>query len=997
MKYLGAKNSKLILVFFAFLFSVMIGGVAYAEDPTITLSTSDEIHLSMLPGTINLAFGTITAETNNITGYTIIPTITGSEDLYSAQLGEYLPVVTSTKYFKDMHNEYGFSLDAVRFRPLSRFPEETFVTKHRNREGANQYTLVLGANIDMEMNVGEYTNEIQFAMIANNPPTCVPEAICYFGNGTDVIGDEFIQAATSGEKATLAAPNFSRPGYAFVGWNTREDGRGTMYGPNQTIDVDDITDYGISLHAIWRQSDGIMQNWTGCANLSKNQVVALTDMRDNNTYLVAKLGDNKCWQVENLRLAPNAANISANNTNGPTSSFISEARASVPSNTLCNGNNAACLDILQYNLSNINSALDPAYETNIAGQPASWYGYGGYYNWYTATAGNGTYAMDSGSTTGDICPAGWRLPTGGEDGDGNQLNTAINSGKTNNDENFRKYPNNFVYSGDYNRNTTGGRSTYARYWTSTASSANNAYRLGLTSGSVTLKSNNYNKWAAFAIRCIAGEGASAIGNIHYDANGGEGLIADDTNVQLYSTIIKQNIFTKDGGVFHGWNTAADGSGLYVEAGDIATNTIRALGLTDGDTLNLYAIWGINITLSFETTPSEATVAPITKSTITGSVTIEIPANEPTYSEHEFVGWSLDPNATEATYHPYDEITITDNQTLYAVYGPENCPAKKVCYRGNGATEGAMFSHNVNSNATVTLGGSDFARPGYGFAGYNTVEDGSGTNYGPQQSFTTGDVSASGVNLYAQWVASVGDMQGFTGCASMSNGDVTALTDTRDGNTYAVAKLADGKCWMIENMRLDPVNATITAENTNNPNSTFLSNLASLSAPEAACNADADAACVDRIFYNTNNINRENSPSSSVVNAPASWYSYGVYYNWYTATAGNGTYSMTSGNVTGDLCPSGWHLPTADNSGDFKTYNSVANNNDNNTDPGYRTYPANFVYSGDIGVTIAGRGSNGRYWSATAKDNKNAYRLGIPNKRLSEYRKWDGFAIRCIAN
>jgi uncharacterized protein (TIGR02145 family) len=203
--------------------------------------------------------------------------------------------------------------------------------------------------------------------------------------------------------------------------------------------------------------------------------------------------------------------------------------------------------------------------------------------------------------------------------------------------------------------------------------------------------------------------------------------------------------------------------------------------------------------------------------------------------------------------------------------------------------------------------------------------------------------------------------------------------------------------MIENMRLDPVNATITAENTNNPNSTFLSNLASLSSPEAACNADADAACVDRIFYNTNNINRENSPSSSVVNAPASWYSYGVYYNWYTATAGNGTYSMTSGNVTGDLCPSGWHLPTADNSGDFKTYNSVANNKDNNTDPGYRTYPANFVYSGDIGVTIAGRGSNGRYWSATAKDNKNAYRLGIPNKRLSEYRKWDGFAIRCIAN
>ena len=60
----------------------------------------------------------------------------------------------------------------------------------------------------------------------------------------------------------------------------------------------------------------------------------------------------------------------------------------------------------------------------------------------------------------------------------------------------------------------------------------------------------------------------------------------------------------------------------------------------------------------------------------------------------------------------------------------------------------------------------------------------------------------GLALYAIWVKSAGIMQEWNGCAGLNKGDVTALTDARDNDTYAVAKLADGKCWMIENLRLD---------------------------------------------------------------------------------------------------------------------------------------------------------------------------------------------------
>ena len=43
-------------------------------------------------------------------------------------------------------------------------------------------------------------------------------------------------------------------------------------------------------------------------------------------------------------------------------------------------------------------------------------------------------------------------------------------------------------------------------------------------------------------------------------------------------------------------------------------------------------------------------------------------------------------------------------------------------------------------------------------------------------------------------------------------------------------------------------------------------------------------------------------------------SYGYYYNWYAATAGTGTCSMSSGNATASICPKGWRLPTGGSSG-----------------------------------------------------------------------------------
>ena len=144
------------------------------------------------------------------------------------------------------------------------------------------------------------------------------------------------------------------------------------------------------------------------------------------------------------------------------------------------------------------------------------------------------------------------------------MNRTINNGSTTSDANFRKYPNNFLWSGDYNTNATSGRGMQGRYWSSTPASESNAVRLGNSSTTLTVD-KNYNKWAAFSVRCIAKtDNTSLVGDIHYDANGGDGTMADDEGVNFFVTSAKANGFTHTGDyVFTEWNTSPDGTGVPV--------------------------------------------------------------------------------------------------------------------------------------------------------------------------------------------------------------------------------------------------------------------------------------------------------------------------------------------------------------------------------------------------------------------------------------------------
>ena len=192
-----------------------------------------------------------------------------------------------------------------------------------------------------------------------------------------------------------------------------------------------------------------------------------------------------------------------------------------------------------------------------------------------------------------------------------------------------------------------------------------------------------------------------------------------------------------------------------------------------------------------------------------------------------------------------------------------------------------------------------------------------------------------------------------------------LTDTRDNNTYTVSKLADGKCWMTQNLRI--INKTITLADSD-VTSNYTIPVSSLS---GFSSYDTSNAYVD---------------------------SDGGFYTWYTATAGTGIQALSANgqNTTASICPKGWRLPTGGNNGEFKTLHS-----NYPSSSALRSSPVNFILSGNAANSSRNyQGSNGYYWSSTVYSSYNPYSLYLNASSVlpanNSLDKYYGFPVRCIA-
>ena len=430
-----------------------------------------------------------------------------------------------------------------------------------------------------------YDGKVKYTLVhPNNEAPAQPQqatagCINYFANASSAVGTMGCQSATDGNTITLLASNFSRTGYGFAGWSDKYDyatnSSAKFYGPQEDITVPTgTTTNGLSLYAVWIKSEGSIQdankvtalcgtNGTGgtlttaptdgTANLSS--VSALTDQRDNQTYAIARLADNKCWMIENLRLEAEstrttekqalAQGYGSSSTYGNFGGLADAESSNFSSSTTANSlyysgtqSGTASIDIgttnspgyrmpRHNNLNTSTRATNPTSNTfpnnNTTG---GMYSYGNYYTWHAAIADLTYNGEINQSTTGtSLCPAGWHLPKGGSSANASnsefwQYGLAIMGNAPSDNSNYRssetnangdtankalrKYPNNFLYSGNFTTSSANGRGSFGRYWSSIAYSNDGSYNLSLNSSGVYPGTSGNDKSRGQSIRCTAG-------------------------------------------------------------------------------------------------------------------------------------------------------------------------------------------------------------------------------------------------------------------------------------------------------------------------------------------------------------------------------------------------------------------------------------------------------------------------------------------------------------
>ncbi len=409
----------------------------------------------------------------------------------------------------------------------------------------------------------------------------------------------------------------------------------------------------------------------------------------------------------------------------------------------------------------------------------------------------------------------------------------------------------------------------------------------------------------------------------------------------------------------------------------------------------------------------------------------------------------------------------DDAIVYYLTPNVNCAGYIIRYNDNGANSNTTMgiTHSVIEDDEVTLAASNYKRNGYGFAGWSTVQlnpdsnsfqtdlasaKAAGKVFGPNETITanaallaqaTTENNTQYITMYAIWVkpATNAYLQNWQGCNSMNTGDVIALTDQRDSQAYAVAKLADDNCWMIENLRLEATNSSdetkaqgfggvfsglATAETSNFSNST------TANSKYSTTNITGDNQGYRFPRYNNANTN---STVSSMDVVGSNVYTYGNYYTWAAAMANTNNYTSPTATIDGktsedagtSLCPTGWRLPRGGNKSKESTNDFWAlvvtgiNNGTNpsnyssNTAPYFtgdteginvskaiRVYPNNFSLSGYISdSSIYSRGNNGRYWASTASSDSNSYLLALNASNVypgtSVNNKFYGGSVRCM--
>lgn len=224
--------------------------------------------------------------------------------------------------------------------------------------------------------------------------------------------------------------------------------------------------------------------------METEKIYRLQDSRDGQYYWISKLKDGKVWMVVDLRIGnvTLTQDLTSENTNIATtvsaSTFNGWSSSSVGSS----------YTVGQYiRMGNYSGQNPPAFGTTDTGV---------LYNFYAASAGTITDSSNSVDAEYDVCPAGWRMPTGGNGtySEWNNLYAQYNTSAK-----LRAAPSNggagISLGGFAVTGSRGYVGSYGVYWSKSYAQSANMYNLLLTTSSVDAI-NSIDRTYGASIRCI---------------------------------------------------------------------------------------------------------------------------------------------------------------------------------------------------------------------------------------------------------------------------------------------------------------------------------------------------------------------------------------------------------------------------------------------------------------------------------------------------------------
>ena len=770
------------------------------------------------------------------------------------------------------------------------------------------------------------------------------------------------------------------------------------------------------------------------------------DTRDSRLYTIKRLGDGNCWMMENLDFGRSYTytNLTSANTNIATTISYSTYNNWRKSTSTASNSAGEMMSV---------SGTDSASGTT----------YGVLYNYYAATLG--TITGDSVLTDAryDICPAGWRLPTGGSSG---EFTTLHSNSKYNSLEKMRAPIANagaaFALAGSFSDTTSVvGAGTQGYYWTSTRNDESSMYTMSLSTSNLSTTSTGARS-NGYSIRCVmkkqipeltymqdfanltADERSSVLasmkdnttyeladsrdnktykiakmkdGNVWMAENLDLGrtalttdLTTDNTNLSATVTASTFNAWKKSAGT----ETDSDGELVSLEGSDSTS------GNAYGTLYNYFAASAGTVSGNSYGNNVEYDICPAGWRLPTGADIGEFKtlSDNESYNTYTNIRASITNGGTafalagtfattptsQDSYGGYWSSTLASGTEMYrfgldttsfdssAVAGRETgysirCIAKKpahtltVSYNTgitNVKVNGVIMQNGgmINLEEDVTYSITATPNPDYETSVWSATSGTLGIKYSLNSTYMIGKEDAT---------LSIGGYAPIQNLASTScTTTPTQYVDSRDGNIYTAQRLADGKCWMMENLNLghEDLVRDLTSDNTN---------------------------IVNTVTAATFNSWRRTSSTSSYTSAAVvpvdgvdsvAGTAYGTLYDFYSASAGTITGGSSSINSSYDICPAKWRLPTGGGNGEFQAlytnsaYNTVETMRASVSDGGAAFALAGYFTTG----TQTSKGSSGRYWSSSYYDYRRMYRLNLSTSSVSTtdyaYRYY-GASIRCV--